>query len=426
MIFHEIIGIKKSNQLFFYPNHLVVKQKKGFNSTFIEACSLPYSQIGEMPVKQNFVSTVVRIGNEELSFVDAELIETVKGLIKLGQQNPQLLAKYVGEDHQQIELETINKTSLYKDISSLPTMPQPIAPQPAMAHVPPQQSAPMTAAPQKSSMFSPELERLIEATLEDGILEDHEKAALVRRAQAEGVDILELEIYINSILQKRQREEQNAAKNRAKEREKEKQAKFGRVCPNCGKQIPPMTIKCECGYEVTNANQTVSSVKLLSEKIANISTSGLSDVQRAQSIRELVSTFPVPNTKEDIIDFLSLSVSNAKQDAGAYGIVMQRMKNFGIGFAAVFVLVELFFLCFGNMRDVKGMAGVLVFLGVIIGAIVFFKALKLAGSDATDRLRNSKVWKAKFNQVLMKGRALRGDSDFQKQLDYFQEMMEEK
>ena len=55
-------------------------------------------------------------------------------------------------------------------------------------------------------MFSKELESLIQATLEDGILEDNEKAALVKRAQAEGVDLAELEIYINSIMQKRQKE----------------------------------------------------------------------------------------------------------------------------------------------------------------------------------------------------------------------------
>lgn len=53
-------------------------------------------------------------------------------------------------------------------------------------------------------MFSKDLEDLIQATLEDGVLEDFEKAALIKRAQAEGVDLAELEIYINSILQKRQ------------------------------------------------------------------------------------------------------------------------------------------------------------------------------------------------------------------------------
>lgn len=55
-------------------------------------------------------------------------------------------------------------------------------------------------------MFSKELESLIQATLEDGKLEDYEKAVLVKRAQAEGVDLAELEIYINSILQRREHE----------------------------------------------------------------------------------------------------------------------------------------------------------------------------------------------------------------------------
>ena len=41
-------------------------------------------------------------------------------------------------------------------------------------------------------MFSKELEELIEATLQDGILEEHEKQALVKRALLEGVDIAEL------------------------------------------------------------------------------------------------------------------------------------------------------------------------------------------------------------------------------------------
>ena len=55
-------------------------------------------------------------------------------------------------------------------------------------------------------MFSKELESLIQATLEDGKLEDFEKAALAKRAQAEGVDLAELEIYINSLRQRRARE----------------------------------------------------------------------------------------------------------------------------------------------------------------------------------------------------------------------------
>lgn len=88
-------------------------------------------------------------------------------------------------------------------------------------------------------MFSKELEDLIQATLEDGVLEENEKAALIKRATAEGVDIAELEIYINSILQRRQRELNKEADARREKREKERKEALGRICPNCGKQIPP-------------------------------------------------------------------------------------------------------------------------------------------------------------------------------------------
>ena len=160
-------------------------------------------------------------------------------------------------------------------------------------------------------MFSKELENLIQATLEDGILEDYEKAALVKRAEAEGVDLAELEIYINSILQRRKRElakEQDAKQEIFDQKKKEA---FGRTCPNCGKQVPPLTLKCDCGYEFTT-NHQISSVQILSEKIEKILEKPLPNndekrkeeiENRDQQIREIISVFPVPNLKEDIKNF---------------------------------------------------------------------------------------------------------------------------
>ena len=108
-------------------------------------------------------------------------------------------------------------------------------------------------------MFSPELENLIQATLEDGILEVKEQAALIKRAQAEGVDIAELEIYINSILQKRKREA-DKEKNAKQEQIAQKKKKALRKCPNCGESIPVMAISCpKCGYELS-AQKALSSI----------------------------------------------------------------------------------------------------------------------------------------------------------------------
>ena len=115
-------------------------------------------------------------------------------------------------------------------------------------------------------MFSKELENLINATLEDGVLEEYEKAALVKRAQAEGVDLTELEIYINSILQRRKKERTKAEEARQEIIDKKKKEAYGRVCPNCGKQVNSMTLKCDCGYEFTNT-AVRSSVQILADKI---------------------------------------------------------------------------------------------------------------------------------------------------------------
>ena len=118
-------------------------------------------------------------------------------------------------------------------------------------------------------MFSKEMEALIQATLEDGILEENEKAALIKRAQKEGIDLDELEIYINSILQKRKRElakEEDAKQTIVDQKKKEA---IGSVCPKCGKQVPPLTLKCDCGYEFTTS-KSASSVQLFFEKINNI------------------------------------------------------------------------------------------------------------------------------------------------------------
>lgn len=125
-------------------------------------------------------------------------------------------------------------------------------------------------------MFSKELENLIEATLADGILEEHEKAALVKRAQKENVDLDELEIYIQSILQKRTQNQKVQMEKETAAHEKERR---GNVCPHCGTQIPPMTKLCpNCGKAVST-NETAGDKELF-QLIDDISNA-LVDVKAA-------------------------------------------------------------------------------------------------------------------------------------------------
>jgi uncharacterized OB-fold protein len=68
------------------------------------------------------------------------------------------------------------------------------------------------------------------------------------------------------LLQRRQRELREKNDSLEKEYEQEKKKAIGPVCPKCGKQVPPLTLKCDCGYEFTKQTH-VSSVQIFAEKI---------------------------------------------------------------------------------------------------------------------------------------------------------------
>ena len=268
-------------------------------------------------------------------------------------------------------------------------------------------------------MFSKELENLINATLEDGVLEEYEKAALVKRAQAEGVDLTELEIYINSILQRRKKERTKAEEARQEIIDKKKKEAYGRVCPNCGKQVNSMTLKCDCGYEFTN-NAVRSSVQILADKIekiknrySDIKDDNKRDDVRTKEIVDAITIYPVPNTKEDIIEFCAMAISNSKTRGGLWGTALGRIKILAviavIGAIIAYIIVD--------DPEAKTMAPVAVIL-----CTAFYGGMAFIFIDQ-DTIRSNKIanaWRAKFEQVLIKGRSLRGDAEFTRQLDYFE------
>ena len=337
-------------------------------------------------------------------------------------------------------------------------------------------------------MFSERLEKLIQSSLQDGILTDQEKAAIIKRAKAEGEDIDEVEIYIDSLLQKRQKELNNyAVKKQAKtssmdelkklidaamtdgiitSKEREvitkkaaalgmdadevdvyldaeiqnteqaadmaKRDKIGPVCPQCGKQVPPLTLKCDCGYEFTN-NHQISSVQILSEKIEKILEKPLPNddekrqeeiKNRDQQIRDIISLFPVPNTKEDIIEFLSLSLPKSRRKGGFLGSMMNRFLIVAI---ITIIIIVVCVITAINAEDEDAMVWPLLaifYLGGGAAGAGYFLATKV-DIEAIRWNKNADVWRAKFDQVLIKGRSLRGDSEFTQQLDYYENLLRE-
>lgn len=176
--------------------------------------------------------------------------------------------------------------------------------------------------------FSPELEKLIEFTIADGVLTDQEKAVLVNAAQKEGVDINELDVYIQYLLHQRKEEEiKQAEKRKASET-------IGDVkkCPNCGGVYKPGTLVCDCGYMFDIAIQSKAYQKFTEEVQKKISAlKGASDNplsafgqalsytfnntnSEIASIQRFIASYPVPNNRIDLLEFVVnlQSVANPK------------------------------------------------------------------------------------------------------------------
>lgn len=92
-------------------------------------------------------------------------------------------------------------------------------------------------------MYSEQLEALIKNVLADGVITDKERAVLHKKAEAEGVDVDEIDVYIDGELDKI-RNEQMKAKVQV------------RKCPACGEIIPALSNICpSCGAAVDNQRE---------------------------------------------------------------------------------------------------------------------------------------------------------------------------
>ena len=73
-------------------------------------------------------------------------------------------------------------------------------------------------------------------------------------------------------------------------------------CPNCGEVLESMTAVCPaCGYEIRNVKASNAS-KEFSDKLSALTSND-------QKIA-LIQSFSIPNTKEDVYDFLILTAGN--------------------------------------------------------------------------------------------------------------------
>jgi hypothetical protein len=171
-------------------------------------------------------------------------------------------------------------------------------------------------------MYNEQIENLIRLALVDGDLTEKEKQILFKKAELAGIDLDEFEMVLDAKLV----EKRNATPPPTAAPKSEKYGDI-RKCPACGTILQSFQTKCnDCGHEFTNisANNVISQ---LSKKLSEIEKELQREAEKdedydpkltfALDMRILekqasyIDTFPIPNTKEDILEFLSLSVPQA-------------------------------------------------------------------------------------------------------------------
>ena len=220
-------------------------------------------------------------------------------------------------------------------------------------------------------MMTTELEKLIQYALEDGELTDKERSVLMRKAQEAGMDLDEFEMILDAKLhevKKATLAPVSALKQNSKHGEVRK-------CPGCGAMVGTFTTKCpECGFEFNNV-EAVKSASILFEKLqslemdkarelaaheesknrqlqalserhnsggtvkqlANVFSADRQNEERDDLVRtlekgarqierkyldakiNLIKVFTVPNTKGDLLEFLSMASSSAYDNDGVIG-----------------------------------------------------------------------------------------------------------
>jgi hypothetical protein len=145
----------------------------------------------------------------------------------------------------------------------------------------------------------PEIEKLIELALADGQVTVRERNVILKKAKSLGVDEDEVEMILDGRIHQLQSSQIKVSKE-----------KVGNIqtCPACGGSVKAMEIICtDCGHEFQNKNVN-KSIKNLIEKLEKEDNKNYDfDGDRSEKKAKIISQFPISQTKDDILEFLSYS-----------------------------------------------------------------------------------------------------------------------
>lgn len=188
-------------------------------------------------------------------------------------------------------------------------------------------------------MYPQELEKLIEYALVDGEVSPKEREILLRKSTELGIDPAEFEMVLDARIYEIQQKKSNRPEpgtplttNSSNENLIPEEAAL--KCPSCKSPVDGFVTNCSyCGSDLSQkaSNQSIQTLlNLLSEaedgrandsnnpfsavgkfySDAFSSISGPSKVDRKKM--EIIASFPIPTTQEDIFEFLTLAIPRAK------------------------------------------------------------------------------------------------------------------
>ena len=157
--------------------------------------------------------------------------------------------------------------------------------------------------------MNPEIEKLIDLAIADGQITEKERAVIIKKALAFGIDQDEVEMTLDAKLF------QSSQTRPSKEK-----AGNLNTCPSCGSIVNSFQTKCSyCGHEFRNV-QTNRSVKDLMSELKTIKKSNFKeddgDINEEEYFKaraEIIRNFAIPTTKEDLIEFATKSIAEFKE-----------------------------------------------------------------------------------------------------------------
>ena len=140
----------------------------------------------------------------------------------------------------------------------------------------------------------PEIEKLIDLIIIDGKITEKERDVIIKKAKGLGVDADEVIITLDAKLYQKE----------ASLTKVDKDEKYGnrKKCPACGAPVKSMEVACVCGHEFTGTNASKNIITFHNE-IKN---------KHIEEQAIIISSYPIPSNKQDILEFLALSIGNCK------------------------------------------------------------------------------------------------------------------